>query len=292
VLDRGVEREVGEDLVVDELAGALGGDAVVVTCRFWLPGAAFPLAPSWSVWLYAQSCLIVADAMTGHQFEDYYARLLASLRWTGIVVIGRKPGGDGGADILATDPRGRRFAIQCKRYALTKAVTINDVRQLNGALAHEHPKHLGMIVTTSRLTPPAQQLATRSGIEIVARPALANQMARVRHEVERKDGQKATAAPARRTALIRLRPGSATGHPRLSRAGRVSPAGVTAGGRYGWRELPAGCAPSLPPPASCSATSGRAPVRPRPYERRPPLPGHRSQPSCPAVAARVSWARG
>ena len=93
-------------------------------------------------------------------------------------------------------PAGRDFAIQCKRYALTKKVTINDVRELNGALAHEHPKRLGMIVTTSRLTPPAEQLATRSGIEIVARPALANQMARVRHEVERKDDQAATAMPS------------------------------------------------------------------------------------------------
>jgi restriction system protein len=55
--------------------------------------------------------------MTGHQFEFYYAGLLECLGWTRIQVIGGKSGGDGGADILATDPRNRDFAIQCKRYA-------------------------------------------------------------------------------------------------------------------------------------------------------------------------------
>jgi hypothetical protein len=69
--------------------------------------------------------------------------VLKSEKWTGIVVIGRKIGGDGGADILATDPRGRDFAIQCKRCALTNTVGIDDVRKLNGALAHEHPGRPG-----------------------------------------------------------------------------------------------------------------------------------------------------
>jgi hypothetical protein len=144
--------------------------------------------------LYAQSCLEAADLMSGHQFEDYYASMLRSEDWTRVVVIGRKPGGDGGADILATDPRGRDFAIQCKRYALTNPVDIDDVRKLNGALAHEHQGRRGMIVTTGRLTGPAQRLADKSGVKVVARPAIATQMARVRYEVEHKDGPAGTAA--------------------------------------------------------------------------------------------------
>ena len=146
--------------------------------------------------LHAQSCLEAVDAMTGHQFEFYYAQLLESLGWTRIQVIGDKSGGDGGADTLATDPRNRDFAIQCKRYAPGKAVAIGDVRELNGALAHEHPNRLGMIVTTSRLTPPAEQLAARTGIQVIARPALADQMARVRDAADRRSGPAATAAPA------------------------------------------------------------------------------------------------
>jgi HJR/Mrr/RecB family endonuclease len=124
--------------------------------------------------LHAQSCLEAVDAMTGHQFEFYYAQLLESLGWIRIRVIGDKSGGDGSADILATDPRNRDFAIQCKRYAPAKAVAIGDVRELNGALAHEHPGRSGMIVTTSRLTPPAEQLAARTGIRSSpARPSQA-----------------------------------------------------------------------------------------------------------------------
>ena len=142
--------------------------------------------------LHEQSCLEAVDAMTGRQFEIYYARLPGCLGWARIQVIGEKSGGDGGADILATDPRHRDFAIQCKRYAPAKAVAIGDVRELNGALAHEHPNSLGMIVTTSRLTPPAEQLAARTGIRVIARPALASQMALMRDAADRRSGRTAT----------------------------------------------------------------------------------------------------
>jgi hypothetical protein len=62
--------------------------------------------------LYARSCLEAVDAMGGHQFEDYYTSLIGSLKWTGILVTGRRPGGDGGADILATGPHGTLYVIQ------------------------------------------------------------------------------------------------------------------------------------------------------------------------------------
>jgi hypothetical protein len=71
--------------------------------------------------------------MTDHQFEFYYAQLLESLGWTRIRVTGDKPGGDGGADILATDPRNRDFAVQCKRYAPAK--TLERPRQAGAAHA-------------------------------------------------------------------------------------------------------------------------------------------------------------
>jgi restriction system protein len=114
--------------------------------------------------------------------EFYYASLLRDLGWTDIEVIGDRAGGDGGVDILATDPRGRRFAIQCKRYTLPGKVSVGDVRELNGSLAHEHQKRLGLIVTSSELTKPARALAGKSGIEVIERPDLAAQMARIRDE--------------------------------------------------------------------------------------------------------------
>lgn len=132
--------------------------------------------------LLALSCLEAVDAMTGRQFEFYYASLLRDLGWTDIEVIGDRAGGDGGVDILATDPRGRRFAIQCKRYTLPGKVSVADVRELNGSLAHEHQKRLGLIVTCSELTKPARALAAKSGIQVIERPDLADQMARIRDE--------------------------------------------------------------------------------------------------------------
>ncbi len=49
--------------------------------------------------LLALSCLEAVDAMTGRQFEFYYASLLRSLGWTDIEVTGDGAGGDGGVDI-------------------------------------------------------------------------------------------------------------------------------------------------------------------------------------------------
>jgi hypothetical protein len=64
--------------------------------------------------LLALSCLAAVDAMTGRQFEFYYASLLHCLYWTDIEVIGDRAGGDGGADILATDPRGPSLSNWCE----------------------------------------------------------------------------------------------------------------------------------------------------------------------------------
>jgi hypothetical protein len=53
-----------------------------------------------------------------------------------------------------------------------------------------------MIVTTSQLTPPAEQLAARTGTRVVVRPALASQMALVRDAADHRSRRSATAAPA------------------------------------------------------------------------------------------------
>lgn len=70
-----------------------------------------------------------------------------------------------------------------------------NVRELNGTLAHEHPGHLGMLVTTSRMALKAEQLAVRSGIEIVARRPREPD-GPVRYEAGRISGQAPTATPS------------------------------------------------------------------------------------------------
>jgi hypothetical protein len=52
-----------------------------------------------------------------------------------------------------------------------------------------------MIVTTTRLTKPAEDLAEKSGIEVVARPALEDQMARARRMIEHQGDGPTEAAP-------------------------------------------------------------------------------------------------
>jgi hypothetical protein len=56
------------------------------------------------------------------------------------------------------------------------------VRELNGSLAHEHQGRLGLIVTSSELTKPARALAAKSGIQVIERPDLADQMASITDE--------------------------------------------------------------------------------------------------------------
>jgi hypothetical protein len=131
--------------------------------------------------------LLAACAVgSGLAYRRRLGKALAAFRrclgWADIEVIGDRPGGDGGVDILAIDPRGRRFAIQCKRYTLPRKVDIDGPRKLNGSLAYEHQRRLGLIVTSSELTKPARALAGKSGIQVIERPDLTAQMARIRDE--------------------------------------------------------------------------------------------------------------
>jgi restriction system protein len=127
-------------------------------------------------WLFDQSCLPVVDAMSGPQFEAYVAELLRMDGHRDVRVVGGP--GDGGADILSTEPSGRAIAVQCKR--VTSPVPVGVVRQLNGTLSHEHPGRSGVIITTSRLTRPAAELAAGARITVVDREALARWMGQAR----------------------------------------------------------------------------------------------------------------
>jgi restriction system protein len=130
--------------------------------------------------LYERSFLETADVMSGTQFEEYVAGLLA-LDGCGDVRIVGGPG-DGGADILAAEPSGRHVAIQCKRQMAPVPVSV--VRQLIGSVSHEHPGRHGMLVTTAQLTGPAADLAARAGIVVVDRGNLARWMASSRQRMD------------------------------------------------------------------------------------------------------------
>jgi restriction system protein len=131
-------------------------------------------------WLYDQSCLPAADAMSGPQFERYVAELLRTDGHQDVRLVGGP--GDGGADILCTEPSGRRLVIQCKRQLAP--VPVGVVRQLNGTLAHEHPGRAGMLITTATLTRPAAGLAASAGITVIDRDGLARWMGDARRSID------------------------------------------------------------------------------------------------------------
>ena len=149
--------------------------------------------------LFVQSCFDKVDVMPGSPvFEHYIADLLRMDGHRDVRVVGGK--GDGGADILSTDPSGRAMAYQCKRQK--DPVPIKVIRELQGTLAYEHHGRAGVIVTNNTLTKDAEALALATRIAVIARAQLAEWMDRTRDQIEqqgslpREGGLAARAHPA------------------------------------------------------------------------------------------------
>lgn len=108
------------------------------------------------------------DRMPGDEFERYVAWLLER---EGYRDVTRTPyRGDKGADLLATDPSGKRWAIQVKRWrwrvgsqAVQAAVAARDYYRADGA----------MVITNSRFTAHARDYAWRTGTVLWDRRRLA-----------------------------------------------------------------------------------------------------------------------
>jgi restriction system protein len=117
--------------------------------------------------LHAASFLEAADQMSGTAFERYVGDLLRNDGCSEVTVGGGT--GDGGTDMLATEPSRRPVAIQCKRQFAPIAVGV--VRQLLGSVSVDAGR-ASMLLTTAMLTGPAWELARRSGATVVDRPRL------------------------------------------------------------------------------------------------------------------------
>jgi restriction system protein len=155
--------------------------------------------------LLVQSCFGKVDVMPGSPaFEDYIADLLRMDGHRHVQVVGGKS--DGGADVLSIDPSGRPLAHQCK---LQKdSVPIKVIRELQGSLAYEHRGRHGVIVTNAALTKDAQALATRTGITVIDRAALADWMGRTRDQIVQQgnlpqaEGPRARRAPGKSSTAL------------------------------------------------------------------------------------------
>jgi restriction system protein len=155
--------------------------------------------------LFVQSCFDKVDVMPGSPvFERYIADLLGVDGHRDVRVVGGK--GDGGVDVLSIDPSGRLLALQCKRQK--DPVRINVVRELQGSLACEHRGRHGVIVTNAALTKEARDLATRTGITVIDRPALADWMSRTRDQIvdegnmPQAEGSRAPRAPGTSSMVL------------------------------------------------------------------------------------------
>lgn len=102
------------------------------------------------------------DDMSGAEFE----RLLALyFRDKGYVVKEVGIGGnDGGVDLVITDKRGEKTAVQAKCYADHNAVSVQTVRELVAA-KRNHDCILSLLVTTSDLTGPAKKEAEQFKVD-------------------------------------------------------------------------------------------------------------------------------
>ncbi|MEY9846452.1 restriction endonuclease [Streptacidiphilus sp. MAP5-3] len=113
--------------------------------------------------------LAEVDQMTGTQFEDLVAALCRRDGCTEVVRVGGA--GDNGADVRGLLPDGRTMVVQCKRYAPRNAIPAREIRDLMGALQH-HRAQVGIFVTTTRFTRPAQDLCRQHGIWALHRDLL------------------------------------------------------------------------------------------------------------------------
>ena len=96
--------------------------------------------------------------MNGYEFERFCAALLKKSGYAKVVVT--RGSGDQGIDIVATRD-GVKYGIQCKRYS-------SDVgnRAVQEAYAGKafYGCHVAVIMTNSRFTPSAKDLAAKNGV--------------------------------------------------------------------------------------------------------------------------------
>jgi len=102
------------------------------------------------------------DKMDGIQFEQYLGHLFKA---RGYQVQVTQASGDFGADLLI-EKEGTRIAIQAKRYS--SSVGLKAVQEVAAAKAHYQAAE-AWVITNSKYTEQAKQLASSNGIKLFSR---------------------------------------------------------------------------------------------------------------------------
>lgn len=110
------------------------------------------------------------DGMDGHEFEYFCADILEKNGFTNVSVT--RGSGDQGVDVLATKD-GIKYAIQCKNYE--SALGNTPIQEVNaGKILYKC--YVGVVMTNSRFTPGARELAEATGTLLWDRTDLQNMM--------------------------------------------------------------------------------------------------------------------
>lgn len=113
------------------------------------------------------------DALHHRQFEHAIRDLMYRDGCADAVQVGGA--GDNGADVIATDPYGRRWVIQCKhRRAGTSGSPVGtpDLHVLNGTARQLHGADVVVLVTNGRFSAPCAPLARSQRLHLVDRAVL------------------------------------------------------------------------------------------------------------------------
>lgn len=115
----------------------------------------------------------VIDQMEGVEFEQ---RMLLHFQGAGWKAKPTRTSGDFGADLLLTDPTGRKVVAQCKRY--DASVGVEAVQEAVAAIRY-YTADSAMVITNSHLTAAAKKLAVANDVEVWERARLAQKLASV-----------------------------------------------------------------------------------------------------------------
>lgn len=99
------------------------------------------------------------ENMTGYEYEKFAAKKLLKNGFRRAKLTPQS--GDFGADILGTDARRKKVAVQCKKYA--KPVGVKSVQEVIAAVQYYNCDY-GMVVTNSTFTAAAKELAKKTDV--------------------------------------------------------------------------------------------------------------------------------
>lgn len=118
-------------------------------------------------------------SLTPPEFEEAVAGVLARTGYRKVRVVGKSA--DLGVDIACIDRRGRPVVVQCKRHAPGIAVGSGEVQRFLGSITHAGADR-GILVTTSRFSAPATDMAAHHDIELIDGKALVEMLRRAKRE--------------------------------------------------------------------------------------------------------------